>query len=649
MAPPIDSSATPIDYDNILKQQLLQLVMDSMPQCIFWKDIHSRYLGCNQKFAAVAGLERPEQLIGKTDYDMVWKKEESDYYRLCDRRVMDSGKAEMGIIEPQLQGDGKQAWLETNKIPMFDSEGNVIGIMGSFQDVTDRKEAELALQRLNEDLEQRVEMRTAELKKAKGLADAANQAKSEFLANMSHELRTPLNGILGYAQILGRSPHLLSEDQHGVNIIHQCGSHLLMLINDVLDLSKIEARKLSLVPQPLHLPSFLQSVVEICKIKAEQKGVAFIYEPPVGLIEGIDVDEKRLRQVLLNLLGNAIKFTDHGSVTLSVRCLEQTAPLHRCTLQFKIVDTGVGIAAADVSKLFQAFEQVGDRKRQAEGTGLGLAISQQIVSLMGGQIAVSSQLGEGSQFSFEITCPVATDWAQQSTFREGRAIVGYEGEPRRLLIVDDHWENRAVLKSLLVPLGFEIEEAENGEEGLAALHAFQPDLIITDLAMPGMDGFEMIRQVRSQEGQKRQKIIVSSASVAHADQQKALDTGGDTFLPKPVDISDLLKIVADQLTLTWRYDDRADSATGEKAADTGACPDADTEATDEKMPPVAVIESWLLLARQGKLRKLRQSLEAAVLEDVRYTSFVDPVLSLARQFQAEAIEDLLQQSLLIEV
>ncbi|MEO1683768.1 MAG: ATP-binding protein, partial [Cyanobacteria bacterium J06631_12] len=447
-----------------------------------------------------------------------------------------------------------------------------------------------------------------------------------------------------------RSPHLPGEAQHGIDIIHQCGSHLLMLINDVLDLSKIEARKLELVPRPLHLPSFLQSVVEICKIKAEQKGIAFVYEPAAELAEGIYADEKRLRQVLLNLLGNAIKFTDKGSVSLLVTFVEQTKQSNLCTLQFQVIDTGVGIAVVDLDKLFQAFEQVGDRKRQAEGTGLGLAISQQIVSLMGGHIEVSSQLGEGSQFSFEVTCPVATDWAQQSTLRDGRAIVGYEGESRRLLVVDDHWENRAVLKSLLDPLGFEIEEAEDGEEGLAAVHSFQPDLIITDLAMPGMDGFEMIQKVRSQESQKRQSIVVSSASVAYADQQKALDTGGDAFLPKPVDISELLRIVADQLNISWRYEDRADITTDEeKALVTDACPDAVTASAKAKTPPVAIIESWLLLARQGKLRKLRQSLEALASEDVQYARFVEPVLSLAKQFQAEAIEDLLQQSLFIEV
>ncbi|MBE9014164.1 HAMP domain-containing protein, partial [Pseudanabaenaceae cyanobacterium LEGE 13415] len=221
-----------------------------------------------------------------------------------------------------------------------------------------------------EELETRVEARTAELKEAKLAADSANQAKSEFLANMSHELRTPLNGILGYAQILGRSKALPEKELHGVNIIYECGSHLLTLINDILDLSKIEARKLELSPKALHFPAFLQSVVEICSIRAQQKNIDFHYEPDAVLPTGVRVDEKRLRQVLINLLENAIKFTDRGSVTFRVEHCENR-------IKFTIADTGTGIAPDQVDRLFRAFEQVGDDRRKAEGTGLGLAISQQ--------------------------------------------------------------------------------------------------------------------------------------------------------------------------------------------------------------------------------------------------------------------------------
>ena len=473
-----------------------------------------------------------------------------------------------------------------------------------------------------------------DLQAKKDYANAANQAKSEFLANMSHELRTPLNGILGYAQILGRSKVIPEKERHGVNIIHQCGSHLLTLINDVLDLSKIEARKLELTPKAIHLPSFLQGVVEICRVRSDQKGIDFIYQPDPNLPTGIETDEKRLRQVLLNLLGNAIKFTNQGSITLKVEAIESNATMPLPRLKFQVIDTGVGIASDQVNKLFQAFEQVGDRKRQSEGTGLGLAISQRIVQLMGGEIQVESQLGVGSTFYFEVALPIATDWAQKSSVKDGRTIIGYEGASRHILIVDDRWENRSVLVNLLEPIGFTFTEAENGQAGLEKAREKLPDLIVTDLAMPIMDGFELLKQLRNSQELKRLKVLVSSASVAQIDQQMSIEAGGDDFLTKPVDAEELLMLVAKHLQLTWKYDATELSTSDNKASATELIP-----------PSAADLQILLELAQDGLLRELAETAAEIGQKDERYQPFIQEVILLAKQFQTENIEQLIQEHL----
>jgi PAS domain S-box-containing protein len=432
-------------------KQLLQLVFDTLPQRVFWKDKNSVFLGCNKLLACDAGLESPEQIIGKTDGDF-FDRESAANFRRDDLEVMTSGIPRINYEELQTKESGATLWLRTSKIPLCDRNGEIIGVFGSYEDITANKQVE------------------AELKLAKEKADAVNRAKSEFLANMSHELRTPLNGILGYAQILLQSSNISTKEKEGIELINRCGSHLLTLINDILDFSTIESGEMTLNPEEIHFKAFIEEIFEIARITARQKGIESIYQAAGNLPKGIQADERRLRQVLMHLLNNAIKFTDRGKVTfdVSAKKVADRSPKALILLRFQVEDSGIGIDRDRLDNLFSAFEQMGLTKQTSQGTGLGLAISQKIVAQMGGKIQVQSQLDKGSTFWFEVELPETTACRSTIQFERNHTIIGSEDN---LEIVPPGLEDINILltlsrKGLINDLLSELERIEQLDKKL---------------------------------------------------------------------------------------------------------------------------------------------------------------------------------------
>jgi CheY-like chemotaxis protein len=362
---------------------------------------------------------------------------------------------------------------------------------------------------------------------------------------MSHELRTPLNAVLGYAQLLTMDGGLSARQARGVDVIHQSGEHLLALVDDILDLARIEAGRTELNAESVNLANALQTVVNLMQVKAHGKRLAFVFDAGAGLPQAVLADERRLRQVLLNLTGNAIKFTDQGTVTLRASA-EPKGPA-RVLLRLDVEDTGVGMRPDDLERIFEPFEQAGDVQSRSGGTGLGLAITRALVNDMGGQVQVSSEFGRGSRFRVELPLPVAQP--AQSAPRKVHGVARYPGPPRRVLVVDDVAENRALLCDFLTNAGFEVAQACDGSELLAAARSFRPDLILMDSVMPLVDGMEATRRLRRDADLNAVPVIAISASATAGHRAACLQAGVNVFLTKPVSLEMLQAHIAEQLGL----------------------------------------------------------------------------------------------------
>jgi PAS domain S-box-containing protein len=399
------------------------------------------------------------------------------------------------------------------------------------------------------------QQQSLELMKAKVAADTANRAKSEFLANMSHELRTPLNAILGFTQLMNRDSSLNTEHRQSVGIISRSGEHLLELINDILEMSKIEAGRTTLHESEFDLYRLLDNLFELLQIKATDKGLKLSFEYAQDVPQFIKTDESKLRQVLMNLLGNAIKFTQQGCVTLRVEAGEFTAS-KGMQLRFEVRDTGVGIDEMEFDKLFEAFGQTSSGLKSGAGTGLGLPISQKFVQLMGGNLSLSSTVGVGSVFEFDIQVVPVLGSNLAPTKPATEKIVGLAPDQPtyRLLIVEDKPTNRLFLFKMLTSLGFEVLEAENGEEGIKLWQSWQPHLIWMDMQMPIMDGYEATKRIKATALGQSTVIIALTASAFEEDRQVILDAGCDDFVRKPFREQELLLKISQHLGVQYIYE-----------------------------------------------------------------------------------------------
>ena len=409
-----------------------------------------------------------------------------------------------------------------------------------------------------EQLEVRVAQRTTQLRQAKEAADAANRAKSDFLANMSHELRTPLNAILGFTQILNRDSSLSREQLEQLGIINRSGEHLLSLINDILDLSKIEAGRLLLCENDFDLYRLLDTVEEMFLLRAEAKGLQLYFKREPEVPRYVRTDEQKLLQILINLLGNAIKFTQEGAVALRVSVgadRPSTDLLDRVfTLQFAVEDTGAGIAPNELDHLFEPFVQTEAGRHSGQGTGLGLPISRRFVELMGGSLSVSSTLSQGTTFQFTIPVELTADPVIQAPSSFRRVVGLAPDQPQyRLLVADDRPENRQLLNKLLTPIGFEVREAQNGREAIALWESWLPHLIWMDMRMPVVNGYEATQQIKAHLEGQATVVIALTASAFDEERAMILSAGCDDFVRKPFREEWIFEKIAQHLGVRYVY------------------------------------------------------------------------------------------------
>lgn len=609
------------------REDFLNNIVENIPDMIFVKDAKElRFVRFNKAGEELLGYSR-EALYGKNSYDL-FPEDMANQFIAKDKEVLRT-RQPLDIPEDIVQTSHRgERILHSKKIPIMDEKGNPQYLLGISEDITDRKHAEDELKRHRDHLEELVRDRTSELTIAKEQAESANLAKSEFLSNMSHELRTPLNAILGYAQILKRQDNLTESQRQQMDILRSSGEHLLTLINDILDVGKIEARKMEIVEMPLNLPSLIRQVLNITGMSAAEKDLRFQFEAVSPLPEYVQGDERKLRQVLLNLLNNAIKNTRRGHVTLRMD-YDRSGP---GLLHAEIADSGTGIPPDKLEAIFEPFTQLAVDRKVREGTGLGLTITKRLVLLMRGKLDVESIFGKGSTFKLEIPLPLVAE-SDIDLEKTDHSIIGYKGNRKQILVVDDNVTNVSMLVSLLEPLGFEVTTAENGREALNRAAENRPDLVLLDLVMPEMDGLETAREIRICRELAETRIIGASATVTDTVRREEFIAVCDDFVAKPIRIDLLLDKIKTELALEWETVRPEISAALRR---NGESPD------DQAVPPPPEeLLDLYTMAMRGDLHSIHSWAEKDENREGIYAGFAIKLKSLAMNFKGKAILELL--------
>lgn len=463
----------------------------------------------------------------------------------------------------------------------------------------------------------------AQLRSAKEAAEAANEAKTRFLASVSHEIRSPLNAIYGYAQLLERSEG--KDALSAARVIRRSAEHLSHLVDGLLDIAQVEGGALRLTREAIRFPEFLDQLIAMLELQAHAKGIALLLDRPPGLPEFVHADPKRLRQVLINLITNAIKFTDYGTVTLKVDYRNQLAT-------FTVIDTGIGIAPDDALRIFAPFERVSGPAAERAGVGLGLAITQALVHIMGGDIRVESVPGEGSRFTVRLLLsqPLTTPTLPAPA---AGSVTGYLGRERWVVLIDDDPAHRAMVKGLLEPLGFQVNVASDGETGLAVAAQEQPDLVLLDVALGGSSGWDVAQSLRRRHGAAL-RIIMLSGEAPHSGRAADNELADDVFVMKPFDFTVLLDVMAAQLGLEWI---RAPTAT--RIATEAEAPGLSAHVKAAARPHFAEIER---LVRIGHVRGIEDQIDAIAALAPEAAPLVERMRRILDSFDLRALAALVK-------